>query len=478
MLTNHDKPRPISTRWRFVAETVLESAACIGGGQKNYSDMPILKDSLSQKPMIPGTSIAGALRSRLAKLGVADNLIQKTFGSDKNNANSSQSALIVFESVSSNDMNEIELRDGVKINPETGVPACVKFPMRFDLFIPSTDDEKDILSVLFMAFRQLAEGQISLGIKKSRGLGRIRLTGLSYERYDMNKPNECMDWILSEHEISKAKNIVPVLTDNALDFGQLASKINQLITGEIEVFNNYEIPGIKADLSFDLPNGILIRSSGKEADSPDAVHLTSAGRPIVSGTSVAGALRHHAMRIANHVRSNHDDAQNWIDTLFGPDVQRGNKKKAAASKVVVHESTIQNGEEIRVARIQIDRFTQSVMPGALFDEQIHRAGNFRLELELRSDNDAEKGLFILLVKDLITGQINIGGTSSVGRGFLKLADYVQNRILITENKKTRSIPIKKELSTVENEDQNYLNTLITNFHNAKPIRSLDREDTK
>jgi CRISPR/Cas system CSM-associated protein Csm3 (group 7 of RAMP superfamily) len=251
-----------------------------------------------------------------------------------------------------------------------------------------------------------------------------------------------------------------------------------LIAGEIEVFNNYEIPGIKADLSFDLPNGILIRSSGKEADSPDAVHLTSAGRPIVSGTSVAGALRHHAMRIANHVRSNHDDAQNWIDNLFGPDVQRGNKKKAAASKVVVHESTIQNGEEIRVARIQIDRFTQSVMPGALFDEQIHRAGNFRLELELRSDNDAEKGLFILLVKDLITGQINIGGTSSVGRGFLKLAESRDNCVLITDGGKTRHIAIEKGISSVADEDLNYLNTLITNFHNAQQCACINGEVTQ
>lgn len=490
MISNHDKPRPITSRWRFVAETILESAACIGGGQNSFTDIPILKDSLTKRPMIPGTSIAGALRSRLEKIGISDKLIQKTFGSDKKMAIGKQSALIVFESISSDEINEIELRDGVKINHETGVaadghkydfeviPAGIKFPMRFDLFVPSFESEKDLLSIIYSSFKQLAEGQISFGIKKSRGLGRIRLTNLSYERYDMTNPNECLAWILSEHEISKAKNSVPVKNDNEVDFNKFKEEIDKSIGTEIEVFKNHEISGIKADLCFDLPNGILIRSAGKEADSPDAVHLTSGGKPIVSGTSLAGALRHHAMRIANHVRANYKDAQDWIDSLFGPDIKKGSKKKVAASKVVVHESKIKSGEEIRVSRIKIDRFTQSVMPGALFDEQIHRAGNFRVELELRSENDAEKGLFLLLLKDLITGQISIGGTSSVGRGFLELAESKQNKIIITDDHKSKNISVTKDLCSLQNEDLNHLNKLISDFHSAKSCPKIDGEEAK
>jgi len=68
--------------------------------------------------------------------------------------------------------------------------------------------------------------------------------------------------------------------------------------------------------------------------------------------------------------------------------------------------------------VAIDRFTQGVVPTALFDEQPYVGGTVHLRFELRNPRDGEIGLLLLVLKDLLTGQLPIGGTSSVGRGVL------------------------------------------------------------
>lgn len=70
------------------------------------------------------------------------------------------------------------------------------------------------------------------------------------------------------------------------------------------------------------------------------------------------------------------------------------------------------------SRVRIDRFTQGVVPAALFDEEPWFGGETCIRLELRNPCEGETGLFLLLVKDLITGDLPVGGTASVGRGIL------------------------------------------------------------
>jgi hypothetical protein len=76
-----------------------------------------------------------------------------------------------------------------------------------------------------------------------------------------------------------------------------------------------------------------------------------------------------------------------------------------------------------VSRVKIDRFTGGAYESALFSEQpeigIPDKESVTLDLTLRNPNDAELGLLLLLLKDLWTGDLPIGGESSVGRGRLK-----------------------------------------------------------
>src|SRR5690606_30720645 len=82
----------------------------------------------------------------------------------------------------------------------------------------------------------------------------------------------------------------------------------------------------------------------------------------------------------------------------------------------ISESVIEGGTRSRPSRIRIDRFTQGVVPGALFDEEPEHGGRVRLRFELREPAPGELGLVLLVLKDLLTDELAVGGTSSIGRG--------------------------------------------------------------
>ena len=72
-------------------------------------------------------------------------------------------------------------------------------------------------------------------------------------------------------------------------------------------------------------------------------------------------------------------------------------------------------------RVSIDRFTGGALDGALFTQQpiFHSAdGGIRIRLQLRQPQNHEIGLLLLLLKDLWTGDLTLGGERSVGRGRL------------------------------------------------------------
>ncbi len=73
-------------------------------------------------------------------------------------------------------------------------------------------------------------------------------------------------------------------------------------------------------------------------------------------------------------------------------------------------------------RVSIDRFTGGTRDGALFNEQPLFGGAQSLvtvDLQLENPQEYEIGLLLLLLKDLWTGDLPLGGEISVGRGRLR-----------------------------------------------------------
>jgi CRISPR/Cas system CSM-associated protein Csm3 (group 7 of RAMP superfamily) len=177
------------------------------------------------------------------------------------------------------------------------------------------------------------------------------------------------------------------------------------------------------DATFSLESSLLIRSSSGAPNDPDMVHLQSYREgdsvPVLSGTSLAGAVRARAQRIANTLLPE-GKAKALVNGMFGPRIEKS-QDKPAGSRVVTYETEVQGNLDLVQSRVKIDRFTGGAYPQALFSEQPLLGGpdsEVQVHLELRQPRAAEIGLLLLVLKDLWTGDLPLGGESSVGRGRL------------------------------------------------------------
>ena len=117
----------------------LDSAAHFGSGDTGIADMSLLRDA-DRSPFIPGTSIAGAARSFLArqrkpwvkyKKGKEGKALKRFFGGDMQQRNRSESeknedtmsALIVADAACISEQAKTSIRDGVRVTHESGSAA-------------------------------------------------------------------------------------------------------------------------------------------------------------------------------------------------------------------------------------------------------------------------------------------------------------------------------------------------------------------
>jgi CRISPR/Cas system CSM-associated protein Csm3 (group 7 of RAMP superfamily) len=107
--------------------------------------------------------------------------------------------------------------------------------------------------------------------------------------------------------------------------------------------------------------------------------------------------------------------------MFGKRIEPGDDKPTG-SRVVTRETQLQGTTDLVHGRVKIDRFTGGAYPQALFFQQPVFGGSgseITIHLALRQPQAAEIGLLLLVLKDLWTGDLPLGGESSVGRGRLQ-----------------------------------------------------------
>jgi CRISPR/Cas system CMR subunit Cmr4 (Cas7 group RAMP superfamily) len=414
---------------------VLNSPTCLGSGDSDSpTDMPLLRDSISQAALLTGASIAGSLRNYLREYEKghtanesANDLSTTLFGAMRKDEDDEgdQSPLITFDSISSS-APSLELRDGVKINSTTGtavdkakydlelLASGTIFPLQLELLVNKTNDENDenqLRKALGIALQGLEKGEISLGMKKQRGFGRCKVAEWQVWDFDLTDPQRCREWLEFDHW-------TPGFLDNYPKIDSIAKALGVDLS---QVEDNRDRLTLEA--TFSLDGSLLIRSGqASTGKAPDVVHLKSKRNgddvPVISGTSLAGVLRHRAERIINTL----EKPNNIIDEMFGPDFSEDRSKKPKASRLIVHEAEIEKSHDMVQNRIAIDRFTGGAYHGALFDEQPVWGNDdtrLKIELELRDPKDYDIGLLLLLLKDLWTGDLPIGGESSIGRGRLQ-----------------------------------------------------------
>lgn len=483
MGNNHSKSeiaggvRPMAARWIITGEIVLKTAAHFGGEGDSAVDMGVLRDPKDCVPLLPGTSLAGALRSHLADVlggyrSKEDSGIAALFGGERRKDEGAQSPLIVFDALGwLPDGMPVEIRDGVAIDPATGtakahkkfdmevLPAGTIFPVRVELIIADTVFESRLINLLIMALEGLAKGDISLGMRRSRGLGAVTARNWQAVRHGLTTREGWLGWLTSDTQNPIGDEI------ETQDSPWKACRTAWPSITREEIEDKRKRVVIDAELSF--PGGILVRSPAATPDAPDAVHLVSGGNSILPGTSLAGVLRNCALKIARIISIGKDDAECRVNRIFGPPSgdQEAPQVEHAASRLRVTESVVTNGTRMRPSRIRIDRFTQGVVKSALFDEEPDYGGKATVHLELRDPTSGDTGLLLLLLKDLLSGDLHAGGSGSVGRGVV----WGAARIRFSDG---QEFSIASDLAVVE-EAGALFNSYISAFRGAGPLEQKE-----
>ena len=417
----------------------LDSVAHFGGDETNIADMCLLHDA-KDKPFIPGASIAGAARSLLARQRLAwaqyshknginnePRELKNFFGGSENadtvEDSDPMSALIVADAVCVSKEAKTFIRDGVRVDAESGSAAegakfdvevlerGTEFLLNFQCIIREGDDNVGLTNLFLAMLYGFKKGDIQLGARTRRGYGRGKVEDWAIYDLNMKEPQDVIAW-LQDKPCSQPKSCK--LKPRPLQSDQ----------------RNY----FRIEADFQLRTSLLIRSSSGDPKDPDMVHLYSNDKPVIPGTSFAGAFRQRANLIAKVIgwESGESDEERVCE-LFGPIHKQDEKREDTqqtdlwASRVLIEERLVKKVEPIWQDRVAIDRFTGGSLQSALFNEKPvypiplkeQKKTNVRLRLTLEEPEKAEIGLLLLTLRDFWYGHAALGGETSNGRGTLQ-----------------------------------------------------------
>ena len=414
---------------RYYAEGVwrANSAIHIGGDLPPATtgpQMQILRDGQG-RPYVPGTSIMGAVRSVLRTSEGEGDALRCLLGGDVDQPNRKVqygSVLYSLDAAADELPSEVVVRDGVQIEDSTRVaadkfkydfevlPAGTSFRFRFKLDVYNKPalgvSIDDLLATFGAVLRSLSEGQVWLGAKTRRGLGRGRVNDWIIRRFSSGNLAHWRSWLA--HDFANGGDPVSL---ESLPKVSLPDQRRFVLQG-----------------NFEIKTSLLIRSALHRATGPDTTHLQENRRPLLTGSSLTGPLRLHCLRIARALEI--PDAQEMISSMFGPKRKSvSDTTKLRASRVCVSESEISNVEHRVHTRTAIDRFTSAPIDGALFSEapvfpatatsNSHPKQHLTVRIELKDPEKREAGLLLAAFKDLWGGLLPLGGQTAIGRGVLK-----------------------------------------------------------
>lgn len=404
----------------------------IGSGENDgLTDILILKNKQG-KPFIPGTSMAGVLRSSISDIygeEAAEALFGKVNGKD-----AAQSLVNISDVVLTS--KGIVVRDGVAIDELTGVAKTgAKFDFEAlergatgDLTMEITIRQQNVANPIDLCYvhneyavngdcygelaatlADLLTGGVSVGALTTKGYGKIAdKEAVKVYDFDFTEPKAAERWLtyISEDKLQAASYVGKGASTFAPDNFYLEA--------------NCALQGALLIRDFDVDD------AKQEGDATlSAVQLKSGDDYVIPGTSWKGVLRSRAYKILLQL-TGYDEAsaRRWLNEIFGfaNDTERSGKR----SKLSVEETYISPHTltAMRQTRNRIDRFTGSTIDSALFCEEPvwqreRGAQTVTLKLRLQKCTQAEAGLMLLLLKDLWLGNLNIGSGKGIGRGVLR-----------------------------------------------------------
>jgi CRISPR/Cas system CSM-associated protein Csm3 (group 7 of RAMP superfamily) len=286
----------ISVRHEIRGVLACPTAVHVGGWDPTAMvDLPIARDGLDQ-PVIPGTSVAGALRAWLASVtGVTGQPrfdqrdIDALFGHVQPRTQAGSAALIRVDDAQLVDTVQPVARDGVAIDRRTAaaaagflferevLPAGTRFGFRLvadEPRAPAGARAVPVAAAVELLVAGLRAGRIPIGAARSRGLGQVALTDVQARATDLSQRDGLLAWLAGTSAWQPATASAPQPPGD----GQLV-----------------------IDIDWTPASPLLVKDSleGTVIDTLPMTEATAGGdtRLLLPGSSTKGVLRAHAERI-------------------------------------------------------------------------------------------------------------------------------------------------------------------------------------
>ncbi|MCA9061524.1 MAG: hypothetical protein KDA96_00615 [Planctomycetaceae bacterium] len=447
------------TEHRFVMKCRTVTPLSIGNGMPSaLTDRP-LRRTASGQIVVPGTSIAGVLRTAMESLRHSDEAECLLYRPDWKDIQKQKQlcgchTCRLFGEVIAADhpqatASRVIVRDSIVISPSVRIVDAVTMDRKrrvaadarkFDgeelqpgailwLDIQAdrlTDQERARLQT---ALLRLGTGQVSLGSGGSFGYGHLEALFLNVYQRDLRQ---------KEHLLASVLNDSLVLPEGGGD--SLAAWPGD--TEQVPI--SHATDGSRLHWQFVLTADARFGGTYRVAD-PVSASMSGwdkAPRGLSAGgftaelpaRSVRGVVRSTAERILKSIGDSMR-ADLLTESLFGSTGQ--------ASRIHVDVQPIAERPAILVPfdHVAIDRFTGGAVHRRKFDEVAARHGAFQLRLTFpAAAEDWMKGLIALTLREIDQGRAAIGGGSSIGHGRFRLhATLTDSEWLPVLNPSTKTI---------------------------------------
>lgn len=383
-------------------DITLASPLCISMGGGELTDQDVIRD-YDGKPFVPGSSLAGAMRAYLS-FGKEQKCIFGYSDSDSTKSDGKMSSIFVSDLRFDGDA-FVKVRDSVALSEGKTAITGAKFDMEIvdtgakgyfmiELVVREKDNEAEMMCQLRKVFHGWNLQEIRLGAKKTRGYGEIQIKCIKSKVYTAEN--------ISEYEKAYDRGYSDqFFEDTTAQWMSQAESDSQYLTME---------------LPLKLEGGISIRQYAVKKGEPDFVHVTASGKPVIPGTSFAGAIRQRMGDILDEIGAK--NKKEILEQAFGYVKQSGRDSKAKKSDIVVNECIIEGAKELTMVRNGISRFESGAKTGALFKERSFVGGTTTLTIRIKRQEccEAVAGLLLLTMKDIQNGYLPVGGQTAVGRG--------------------------------------------------------------
>ncbi len=307
---------------------------------------------------------------------------------------------------------------------------------------------KKMLVLLYRAFNT---GDIRLGMKKTRGLGKIKLSAPKFKHYQVNYPDNNESTPITDVD-SAWWNF-----DEGKDLGDEDIDLKGLLGDEEEV--NFKSLYQKMTVKAKLGQSMIIRAYGSLKDDVDYKQLSVMCKndnaikelPVIPGTSINGVFRHGMTRVLLDIIDKYEPLQNLKDKCISEQLEiielllndclgyvklndnGSDESNAMKSKIVIDDSTLLGVSLVKTTRTAINRFDQSVKTGALYtsmpafkldDDENSGRVDFVFYFP-KDDNNYQwiQELLKLTLLDMHYGYLPLGGETAIGRGIFEIEEF-------------------------------------------------------